>query len=72
MADFGLRKKYKEFRVCLGVQLRGKNKKEKIDKMKQIEEENESLRKAQDKHEDEIIELEFKVKDFEHREEEKY
>ena len=40
--------------------------------MNQIEEENESLRKAQDKHEDEIIELEFKVKDFEHREEEKY
>ena len=37
--------------------------------MKQVEEENESLRKAQDKHDDEIIELEFRIKDFEHREE---
>ena len=53
----------------LGVQLRGKNKKENIDKMNQIEEENESLRKTQDKHDDEIIELEFKVKDYEHIEE---
>ena len=32
--------------------------------MKQVEEENESLRKAQDKHDDEIIELEFRIKDF--------
>jgi hypothetical protein len=40
--------------------------------MNQIDGKNESLRKAQDKHDDEIIEIEFKVKDYEHREEEKY
>ena len=39
--------------------------------MKQVEEENESLRKAQDKHDDELIELEFKIRDFEQREEKK-
>ena len=46
----------------LGLQQRKQNKKEHIDKMKQVEEENESLRKAQDKHDDEIIELLFRIK----------
>ena len=43
--------------------------KEHIDKMNKVDIENESLRKTQDKHDDEIIELEFKIKEFEHREE---
>ena len=38
-------------------------------KMKQVEEENESLIEGQDKHDDELIELKFKIKDFEQREE---
>ena len=39
--------------------------------MKQVEEENESLRKAQDKHDEKLIELEFIIKDFERRDEKK-
>lgn len=52
-----------------GIRIRKHNQKEKKHKMNEIVDENEMLRAAMDRHDDEIIELDFKIKDLEYREE---
>ena len=50
------------------VKIRRENNRKRKNQINEIVEENEQFRRAMDKHDDEFIELEFKIKDLENTE----